>query len=148
MSQLLLCYTQHHAASTAQLVHTPRTDEAWRKFLSLPFCSLFALRSLPANGTERHSYSKPGAAVDQEALVTALQTGVTRAAALDATYPEPLPRLPSLLISQKRCVRPARGRKHPCSGQGSGRGSPTCPWGGGLCKSAVNTNGMRPRCRV
>ncbi|XP_027518579.1 uncharacterized protein LOC113956337 isoform X4 [Corapipo altera] len=42
-----------------------------------------------------------GAVVDQEALVMALQTGVIWAAALDVTYPEPLPRLSSLLISWK-----------------------------------------------
>ncbi|XP_054048362.1 probable 2-ketogluconate reductase isoform X2 [Rissa tridactyla] len=44
-----------------------------------------------------------GAVIDQEALVTALQSGVIRAAALDVTYPEPLPRLPSLPISQQGC---------------------------------------------
>ncbi|XP_013796372.2 probable 2-ketogluconate reductase isoform X3 [Apteryx mantelli] len=42
-----------------------------------------------------------GAVVDQEALVRALQAGVIRAAALDVTYPEPLPRLPSVFSSQK-----------------------------------------------
>ncbi|XP_074431854.1 putative 2-ketogluconate reductase [Larus michahellis] len=44
-----------------------------------------------------------GGVIDQEALVTALQSGVIRAAALDVTYPEPLPRLPSLPISQQGC---------------------------------------------
>lgn len=143
MSQFLLCYTQHHTASTTQLVHAPRPDQAWQKFLSPPFYSLFTLTSLPANGTQRHSYSKSGAVIDQEALVTALQTGVIRAAALDVTYPEPLPRLPSLPIFQQLCVSPAGGRRHPCSRQGS-----DIPWGGGLSKSAMNTNWMQPRCWV
>ncbi|KAF1650751.1 Glyoxylate reductase/hydroxypyruvate reductase, partial [Eudyptes chrysocome] len=35
----------------------------------------------------------------QNCPATALQTGVIRAAALEVTYPEPLPRLPSLLIT-------------------------------------------------
>lgn len=33
-----------------------------------------------------------GQVVDQDALVQALQAGTIRAAALDVTYPEPLPR--------------------------------------------------------
>ncbi|XP_074726421.1 putative 2-ketogluconate reductase isoform X2 [Strix uralensis] len=91
-----------------------------------------------------------GAVVDQEALVTALQTGVIRAAALDVTYPEPLPRLPSLLISQKPCQSPTRGRRHPCSRQGGicQRQPHHRLWRRGLCKSAMNTNGMQPRCWV
>ncbi|KFP74239.1 hypothetical protein N311_07189, partial [Apaloderma vittatum] len=39
--------------------------------------------------------SLPGAVVDQEALAAALRAGVSRAAALDVTYPEPLPRMPA-----------------------------------------------------
>ncbi|KAM7122030.1 LOW QUALITY PROTEIN: putative 2-ketogluconate reductase [Ciconia maguari] len=53
----------------------------------------------------RHSYSKPGAGVDQ-GLVTALQTGVIRAAALDATYPEPLPRDHMLLKLKNIIIMP------------------------------------------
>lgn len=34
----------------------------------------------------------PGQVVDQDALVRALQSGTIRAAALDVTHPEPLPR--------------------------------------------------------
>lgn len=34
----------------------------------------------------------PGLVVDQDALVKALQSGTIRAAALDVTHPEPLPR--------------------------------------------------------
>lgn len=35
--------------------------------------------------------------MDQEALVKALQCGTIRAAALDVTYPEPLPRYTCIL---------------------------------------------------
>ncbi|NWZ45957.1 GRHPR reductase, partial [Haliaeetus albicilla] len=59
----------------------------------------------------RHSYSKPGAVVDQEALVTALQTGVIRAAALDVTYPEPLPRDHTLLKLKNVIITPHLGIK-------------------------------------
>ncbi|NWT01354.1 GRHPR reductase, partial [Mionectes macconnelli] len=45
-----------------------------------------------------------GAVVDQEALVMALQTGVIRAAALDVTYPEPLPRLDHPLLKLKNVI--------------------------------------------
>lgn len=37
-------------------------------------------------------FSLLGAVVDQDALVVALQNGIIRAAALDVTDPEPLPR--------------------------------------------------------
>ncbi|XP_052656649.1 probable 2-ketogluconate reductase [Harpia harpyja] len=47
-----------------------------------------------------------GAAVDQEALVTALQTGVIRAAALDVTHPEPLPRDHTLLKLKNVIITP------------------------------------------
>ncbi|NXE21919.1 GRHPR reductase, partial [Ardeotis kori] len=50
-----------------------------------------------------------GAVVDQEALVTALQTGVIRAAALDVTYPEPLPRDHTLLKLKNVIVTPHLG---------------------------------------
>ncbi|XP_069665356.1 probable 2-ketogluconate reductase isoform X1 [Haliaeetus albicilla] len=61
--------------------------------------------------SQRHSYSKPGAVVDQEALVTALQTGVIRAAALDVTYPEPLPRDHTLLKLKNVIIMPHLGIK-------------------------------------
>lgn len=38
------------------------------------------------------SYCNPGLVVDQDALVEALQKKVIKTAALDVTYPEPLPR--------------------------------------------------------
>lgn len=107
-SQLPVRYPQRHAASTAQLAHAARTDQGWQKFSSLPFCSLSTLRTLPANGTQRHSYSKPGAVVDQEALVTALQTGVIRAAALGVTYPEPLPRFAISAYFSERMGEPSQ----------------------------------------
>ncbi|XP_010117125.1 PREDICTED: glyoxylate reductase/hydroxypyruvate reductase-like [Chlamydotis macqueenii] len=50
-----------------------------------------------------------GAVVDQEALVTALQTGVIRAAALDVTYPEPLPRDHTLLKLKNVIITPHLG---------------------------------------
>ncbi|KFQ35459.1 hypothetical protein N332_04169, partial [Mesitornis unicolor] len=52
-----------------------------------------------------------GAVIDEEALVTALQTGVIRAAALDVTYPEPLPRdhallkLKNVIITPHLCIK-------------------------------------------
>ncbi|KFQ24809.1 hypothetical protein N331_04383, partial [Merops nubicus] len=52
-----------------------------------------------------------GAVVDQEALVTALQTGVIRAAALDVTYPEPLPRDHALLKLKNIIITPHLGIK-------------------------------------
>ena len=53
--------------------------------------------------------------------MTALQSGVTGATALDVTCPEPLPRLPSLLSLRRAGCKT-----------------------GGLCKSAMNTNGCSP----
>ncbi|NXE09483.1 GRHPR reductase, partial [Lophotis ruficrista] len=50
-----------------------------------------------------------GAVVDQEVLVTALQTGVIRAAALDVTYPEPLPRDHTLLKLKNVIITPHLG---------------------------------------
>ncbi|XP_062986550.1 probable 2-ketogluconate reductase isoform X2 [Elgaria multicarinata webbii] len=44
-----------------------------------------------------------GSVVDQDALVEALQNGVIRAAALDVTYPEPLPR-DHLLLQLKNVI--------------------------------------------
>lgn len=41
-----------------------------------------------------------GLVVDQDALVKALQTGTIRAAALDVTHPEPLPRSHHTLLNQ------------------------------------------------
>ncbi|NWR56133.1 GRHPR reductase, partial [Bucorvus abyssinicus] len=52
-----------------------------------------------------------GAVVDQEALVTALQTGVIRAAALDVTSPEPLPRDHALLKLKNVIIAPHLGIK-------------------------------------
>ncbi|NXN46020.1 GRHPR reductase, partial [Rhinoptilus africanus] len=52
-----------------------------------------------------------GAVIDQEALVTALQTGVIRAAALDVTYPEPLPRDHALLKLKNVIITPHLGIK-------------------------------------
>uniref|UniRef100_A0A8C5T2A8 Glyoxylate reductase/hydroxypyruvate reductase n=1 Tax=Malurus cyaneus samueli TaxID=2593467 RepID=A0A8C5T2A8_9PASS len=52
-----------------------------------------------------------GAVVDQEALVAALQTGVIRAAALDVTYPEPLPRDHPLLKLKNIIITPHLGIK-------------------------------------
>ncbi|NXX39115.1 GRHPR reductase, partial [Tricholaema leucomelas] len=52
-----------------------------------------------------------GAVVDQEALVTALQNGVIRAAALDVTSPEPLPRDHALLRLKNVIVTPHLGIK-------------------------------------
>lgn len=40
----------------------------------------------------RRGLVHPGLLVGQDALVEALQTGVIKAAVLDVTYPEPLPR--------------------------------------------------------
>uniref|UniRef100_A0A8D2M8T1 D-isomer specific 2-hydroxyacid dehydrogenase NAD-binding domain-containing protein n=1 Tax=Zonotrichia albicollis TaxID=44394 RepID=A0A8D2M8T1_ZONAL len=98
----------------AQLGHVARVIS---KFLPLPFPSLFALCSSPARCTQEHSHSTPGAVVDQEALVAALQTGVIRAAALDVTSPEPLPRLPSLLIPWEGWGSPAEARGIPAAGR-------------------------------
>ncbi|KFP83826.1 hypothetical protein N310_08601, partial [Acanthisitta chloris] len=50
-----------------------------------------------------------GAVVDQEALVTALQSGVIGAAALDVTYPEPLPRDHPLLKLKNVIITPHLG---------------------------------------
>ncbi|XP_023668866.1 glyoxylate/hydroxypyruvate reductase B [Paramormyrops kingsleyae] len=50
-----------------------------------------------------------GPVVDQEALVHALQSGVIRAAALDVTYPEPLPRSHPLLTLPNVIVLPHMG---------------------------------------
>ncbi|NXM49764.1 GRHPR reductase, partial [Gymnorhina tibicen] len=52
-----------------------------------------------------------GAVVDQEALVAALQTGVIRAAALDVTSPEPLPRDHPLLKLKNVIITPHLGTK-------------------------------------
>ncbi|XP_009898076.1 probable 2-ketogluconate reductase [Dryobates pubescens] len=52
-----------------------------------------------------------GAVVDQEALVTALQSGGIRAAALDVTSPEPLPRDHALLRLKNVIVTPHLGSK-------------------------------------
>uniref|UniRef100_A0A8D0GS38 Glyoxylate reductase/hydroxypyruvate reductase n=1 Tax=Sphenodon punctatus TaxID=8508 RepID=A0A8D0GS38_SPHPU len=50
-----------------------------------------------------------GAVVDQDALVEALQNGVIRAAALDVTYPEPLPRDHPLLKLKNVTLTPHIG---------------------------------------
>nr|XP_033790804.1 glyoxylate/hydroxypyruvate reductase B-like [Geotrypetes seraphini]XP_033790806.1 glyoxylate/hydroxypyruvate reductase B-like [Geotrypetes seraphini]XP_033790807.1 glyoxylate/hydroxypyruvate reductase B-like [Geotrypetes seraphini] len=50
-----------------------------------------------------------GAVVDQDALVEALQNGVIKAAALDVTYPEPLPRSHPLLRMKNVIVTPHIG---------------------------------------
>ncbi|XP_019400092.1 PREDICTED: uncharacterized protein LOC109316444 isoform X3 [Crocodylus porosus] len=50
-----------------------------------------------------------GAVVDQDALVEALQNKVIRAAALDVTYPEPLPRNHSLLKLKNIIITPHIG---------------------------------------
>ncbi|XP_064202729.1 probable 2-ketogluconate reductase isoform X1 [Anguilla rostrata] len=50
-----------------------------------------------------------GLVVDQDALVDSLQKGVIRAAALDVTYPEPLPRGHSLLSLPNVIVLPHMG---------------------------------------
>ncbi|NWI21122.1 GRHPR reductase, partial [Crypturellus soui] len=52
-----------------------------------------------------------GAVVDQEALVRALQDGVIRAAALDVTSPEPLPRDHPLLKLKNVIITPHLGIK-------------------------------------
>lgn len=52
-----------------------------------------------------------GAVVDQEALVIALRSGVIRAAALDVTYPEPLPRDHPLLKLKNVIITPHLGIK-------------------------------------
>ncbi|XP_056338866.1 glyoxylate/hydroxypyruvate reductase B-like [Oenanthe melanoleuca] len=52
-----------------------------------------------------------GAVVDQEALLAALQTGVIRAAALDVTSPEPLPRDHPLLKLKNVIITPHLGIK-------------------------------------
>ncbi|NWU42052.1 GRHPR reductase, partial [Hylia prasina] len=52
-----------------------------------------------------------GAVVDQEALVAALQSGVIRAAALDVTSPEPLPRDHPLLKLKNVIITPHLGIK-------------------------------------
>ncbi|NXK28083.1 GRHPR reductase, partial [Arenaria interpres] len=52
-----------------------------------------------------------GAVIDQEALVTALRTGRIRAAALDVTYPEPLPRDHTLLKLKNIIITPHLGIK-------------------------------------
>ncbi|XP_030067855.1 uncharacterized protein LOC115475914 isoform X2 [Microcaecilia unicolor] len=50
-----------------------------------------------------------GGVVDQDALVEALQNGVIKAAALDVTYPEPLPRAHPLLRMKNVIVTPHIG---------------------------------------
>nr|XP_033790349.1 glyoxylate/hydroxypyruvate reductase B-like [Geotrypetes seraphini]XP_033790350.1 glyoxylate/hydroxypyruvate reductase B-like [Geotrypetes seraphini]XP_033790351.1 glyoxylate/hydroxypyruvate reductase B-like [Geotrypetes seraphini]XP_033790352.1 glyoxylate/hydroxypyruvate reductase B-like [Geotrypetes seraphini]XP_033790353.1 glyoxylate/hydroxypyruvate reductase B-like [Geotrypetes seraphini]XP_033790354.1 glyoxylate/hydroxypyruvate reductase B-like [Geotrypetes seraphini] len=50
-----------------------------------------------------------GAVMDQDALVEALQKGVIKAAALDVTYPEPLPRAHPLLRMKNVIVTPHIG---------------------------------------
>ncbi|XP_006134076.2 putative 2-ketogluconate reductase isoform X1 [Pelodiscus sinensis] len=50
-----------------------------------------------------------GAVVDQDALVEALQNGTIKAAALDVTYPEPLPRDHSLLKLKNIIITPHIG---------------------------------------
>ncbi|NXN97332.1 GRHPR reductase, partial [Rhinopomastus cyanomelas] len=52
-----------------------------------------------------------GAVVDQEALVAALQSGAIRAAALDVTSPEPLPRDHALLKLKNVIITPHLGIK-------------------------------------
>uniref|UniRef100_A0A8D0GS66 Glyoxylate reductase/hydroxypyruvate reductase n=1 Tax=Sphenodon punctatus TaxID=8508 RepID=A0A8D0GS66_SPHPU len=52
-----------------------------------------------------------GRIVDQDALVEALQTGVIKAAALDVTYPEPLPRDHPLLKLNNVIITPHLGIK-------------------------------------
>ncbi|KFP26572.1 hypothetical protein N325_04234, partial [Colius striatus] len=52
-----------------------------------------------------------GAVLDQEALLRALQTGAIRAAALDVTIPEPLPRDHGLLKLKNVIVTPHLGCK-------------------------------------
>ncbi|NXJ78507.1 GRHPR reductase, partial [Trogon melanurus] len=52
-----------------------------------------------------------GAVVDQEALAAALRAGVIRAAALDVTYPEPLPRDHALLKLKNVLITPHLGIK-------------------------------------
>lgn len=42
--------------------------------------------------------------MDQDALVEALQNKVIRAAALDVTYPEPLPRYDVFKLNTKGCM--------------------------------------------
>ncbi|TFK02725.1 chloride channel protein 1 [Platysternon megacephalum] len=68
---------------------------------SLYILFLFIL-TLSVHGIKKvHCYFNPGPVVDQDALVEALQTGVIKAAALDVTYPEPLPRYTAVCIYQK-----------------------------------------------
>ncbi|XP_074061030.1 glyoxylate/hydroxypyruvate reductase B-like [Macrotis lagotis] len=56
-----------------------------------------------------------GQLVDQNALTEALQTGIIRAAALDSTYPEPLPRSHPLLKLKNVILTPHMGgQTHHC----------------------------------
>lgn len=116
VAQLLLLHP-------AQRGHMPTVIRHGRNS-SLSPSFLLALCSLPARCTQKRSPSTPGAVVDQEALVAALQTGVIQAAALDVTSPEPLPRLPSLLISREGWVSPAEPEAIPAAG----RKLPPLPW--------------------
>ncbi|XP_070309112.1 glyoxylate/hydroxypyruvate reductase B-like isoform X1 [Odocoileus virginianus] len=66
-------------------------------------------RALPNLGLQRSGLVHPGLLVDQDALVEALQTRLIKAAALDVTYPEPLPRDHPLLELKNIILTPHIG---------------------------------------
>lgn len=53
---------------------------------------LISVKQLQKSSLFSFSSHASGQVVDQDALVKALQSGTIRAAALDVTHPEPLPR--------------------------------------------------------
>ncbi|XP_009863398.1 PREDICTED: glyoxylate reductase/hydroxypyruvate reductase-like, partial [Apaloderma vittatum] len=101
---------EEHAVGTA---HCERVDDLLRQEDFVMVVVNLTPQTHKLTGKRELELMKPtatlinisrGAVVDQEALAAALRAGVSRAAALDVTYPEPLPRIDHALLKLKNVL--------------------------------------------